>query len=37
MTRLVESQNARMVVVDTQGAHGLLNAGLKNSTYFVTR
>jgi ubiquinone/menaquinone biosynthesis C-methylase UbiE len=37
MTLLVESANARMVAVDTQSATGLMNAGLKNSTYFVTR
>lgn len=37
MTSLVESAGGRMVTVDTQGAEGLLNAGLRNSTYFVTR
>ena len=37
MTRLVESQGARMVTIDTQGAQGVMNAGLRNSTYFVTR
>jgi ubiquinone/menaquinone biosynthesis C-methylase UbiE len=37
MTRLVESQGARMVTVETQGAEGVMNAGLKNSTYYVTR
>ena len=37
MTRLVESQGARMVTVETQGAEGVMNAGLRNSTYYVTR
>jgi ubiquinone/menaquinone biosynthesis C-methylase UbiE len=37
VTRVVESRNARMVAVDTQGAAGLMNAGLRDSTYFVTR
>lgn len=37
MTRLVESKGARMVSIETQDAAGLMNAGLKNSTYYVTR
>jgi SAM-dependent methyltransferase len=37
MVRLVESGGAQMVSVDTQRARGLLNTGLRNSTYFVTR
>jgi ubiquinone/menaquinone biosynthesis C-methylase UbiE len=37
MTRLVEAGGGRMVRVETQGAEGLLNTGLKNSTYWVTR
>jgi ubiquinone/menaquinone biosynthesis C-methylase UbiE len=35
--RLVESVGARMVAVETQSASGLLNTGLRNSTYYVTR
>jgi ubiquinone/menaquinone biosynthesis C-methylase UbiE len=37
MTSLVEAAGARMVTVDTQGAQGVMNAGLRNSSYFVTR
>jgi hypothetical protein len=37
MVRLVESQNARMVTVDRQRAVGLMNTGLRSSTYYVTR
>jgi hypothetical protein len=37
MTSLVEARGARMVAVDTQSADGLLNTGLKNSTYYLTR
>jgi ubiquinone/menaquinone biosynthesis C-methylase UbiE len=37
MTSLVDSSGGRMLTIDTQGAAGVLNAGLKNSTYFVTR
>lgn len=37
IARLVESQRAQIVAVDTQGAEGLMNAGLKNSSYYVTR
>jgi ubiquinone/menaquinone biosynthesis C-methylase UbiE len=37
ITRLVESRGARTVAVDTQSASGLLNTGLRNSTYYVTR
>jgi ubiquinone/menaquinone biosynthesis C-methylase UbiE len=37
MTRLVESQDARLVAVDTHHAQGLMNAGLRSSTYYVTR
>jgi ubiquinone/menaquinone biosynthesis C-methylase UbiE len=35
--QVVESQNARMIDVDTHKASGLMNAGVANSTYFVTR
>ena len=37
MSSVVESEGARMVAIDTQSASGVLNAGLRNSTYFVTR
>ncbi len=37
MALVVESQGARIVTVDTQGAAGLMNAGLKDSSYYVTR
>jgi ubiquinone/menaquinone biosynthesis C-methylase UbiE len=37
MTRLAESSGGRIVTIDTQGAEGVLNAGLRNSTYYVTR
>ena len=37
MRRLVESRNARLVAVEAHGTAGLMNTGLKNSTYFVTR
>jgi ubiquinone/menaquinone biosynthesis C-methylase UbiE len=37
MIRLVESQNARMVTVDRQRAVGLMNTGLRSSTYYLTR
>jgi hypothetical protein len=35
--RVVESAGGRMVEVDTQRASGLLNTGLRASTYYVTR
>jgi len=35
--RLVDSNKARMVAVETQRASGLMNAGLRSSTYYVTR
>ena len=34
---LVTSRGARVLEVQTVGASGLLNAGLKNSTYYITR
>jgi ubiquinone/menaquinone biosynthesis C-methylase UbiE len=34
---LVESQGGRLVSVETEGTAGLLNTGLKNKTYYVTR
>jgi hypothetical protein len=37
ITRLVQSRNARMVAVETYGAAGLMNAGVRTSTYYVTR
>jgi ubiquinone/menaquinone biosynthesis C-methylase UbiE len=37
MVRVVESQGARMVTVDRQRAVGLMNTGLRSSTYYVTR
>jgi ubiquinone/menaquinone biosynthesis C-methylase UbiE len=37
MTSLVDSSGGRILTIDTQGAAGVLNAGLRNSTYFVTR
>jgi ubiquinone/menaquinone biosynthesis C-methylase UbiE len=37
ITRVVESAGGRMLSVETQSATGLLNTGLKNSTYYVTR
>jgi SAM-dependent methyltransferase len=37
MSGVVTSAGGRMVTIDTQGAEGVLNAGLRNSTYFVTR
>jgi ubiquinone/menaquinone biosynthesis C-methylase UbiE len=37
MQQVVESQNARMVEVETHKASGLMNAGVANSTYYVTR
>lgn len=37
MFRLVEAQDARTVAVETQRASGLMNAGLRNTTYYVTR
>ena len=37
MSGIVVASGARMVTIDTQGAQGVLNAGLKNSTYWVTR
>ena len=37
IVRLVDSNNARMVAVETQRASGLMNAGLRSSTYYVTR
>jgi ubiquinone/menaquinone biosynthesis C-methylase UbiE len=33
--RLVGSQNAQVVAVETQRASGLMNAGLRSSTYYV--
>jgi ubiquinone/menaquinone biosynthesis C-methylase UbiE len=37
ITRLVESRNGRIAAVETQRASGLLNTGLRHSTYYVTR
>ena len=37
MTRLVESAGGRTVSVETQGYKGVMNAGLRDSTYLVTR
>ena len=37
IVRLVESAGARMLDVKTHGASGLLNSGLRSSTYYVTR
>jgi ubiquinone/menaquinone biosynthesis C-methylase UbiE len=37
ITGLVEPRDARMVAVETQRASGLMNTGLRNSTYLVTR
>jgi ubiquinone/menaquinone biosynthesis C-methylase UbiE len=34
---LVTSRGARMLEVETVGASGLLNAGLRNTTYYITR
>jgi hypothetical protein len=33
----VTSRGARVLHVETVGASGLLNAGLRNSTYYMTR
>jgi ubiquinone/menaquinone biosynthesis C-methylase UbiE len=35
--RVVEGAGGRLAAVETQSATGLLNAGLKSSTYYVTR
>jgi ubiquinone/menaquinone biosynthesis C-methylase UbiE len=37
MRQIVESQHARVVQVETHNASGLMNAGVANSTYYVTR
>ena len=37
MARIVEAHGGRTVAVDTQHASGLMNAGLRSSTYYVTR
>jgi ubiquinone/menaquinone biosynthesis C-methylase UbiE len=37
ITRLVESHHARVAAVETQRASDRMNAGLRNSTYYVTR
>jgi ubiquinone/menaquinone biosynthesis C-methylase UbiE len=37
MTRLVESHDSRIVAVETHRASGVLNAGVRTSTYYVTR
>jgi ubiquinone/menaquinone biosynthesis C-methylase UbiE len=37
LVTLVTACGARVLDVETSGASGLLNAGLKNSTYYVTR
>jgi hypothetical protein len=34
---LVEGHGAQVLEVQTVAASGLLNAGLRNSTYYVTR
>jgi ubiquinone/menaquinone biosynthesis C-methylase UbiE len=37
LVALVTSGGARVLDVETSGASGLLNAGLKNTTYYITR
>ena len=37
MARVAESHGGRLVKIDTESAAGLMNRGLKNSTYWVTR
>ena len=37
VTKLLEEAGARLLQVETEGASGLLNAGVRSSTYWVTR